>query len=58
VLRLAARGKQHGEISRSLGIAVNTVKNHFRHIYEKLGVGSLTEALIKLNAGRGLLDGR
>jgi DNA-binding NarL/FixJ family response regulator len=58
VLRLAARGKQHGEISTTLGIAVNTVKNHFRHIYEKLGVGSLTEALIKLNAGRGLLDGR
>jgi DNA-binding NarL/FixJ family response regulator len=58
VLRLAARGKQHGEISTKLGIAVNTVKNHFRHIYEKLGVGSLTEALIKLNAGRGLLDGR
>lgn len=58
VLRLAARGKQHGEISAALGIAVNTVKNHFRHIYEKLGVGSLTEALIKLNAGRGLLDGR
>lgn len=58
VLRLAARGRQHGEISMALGIAVNTVKNHFRHIYEKLGVGSLTEALIKLNAGRGLLDGR
>jgi DNA-binding NarL/FixJ family response regulator len=58
VLRLAARGKQHGGISQALGITVNTVKNHFRHIYEKLGVGSLTEALIKLNAGRGLLDGR
>jgi len=58
VLRLAARGKQHGEISTTLGIAVNTVKNHFRNIYEKLGVGSLTAALIKLNAGRGLLDGR
>jgi DNA-binding NarL/FixJ family response regulator len=58
VLRLAARGRQHGEISMTLGIAVNTVKNHFRNIYEKLGVGSLTEALIKLNAGRGLLDGR
>jgi DNA-binding NarL/FixJ family response regulator len=58
VLRLASRGKQHGEISRTLGIAVNTVKNHFRNIYEKLGVHSLTDALIKLNAGRGLLDNR
>jgi len=58
VLRLAARGKQHGEISLALGIAVNTVKNHFRNMYEKLGVGSLTDALVKLNQGRGLLDGR
>jgi DNA-binding NarL/FixJ family response regulator len=56
VLRLAARGKQHGEISDSLGIAVNTVKNHFRNMYEKLGVSSLTDALVKLNDGRGLLD--
>jgi DNA-binding NarL/FixJ family response regulator len=58
ILRLAARGRQHGEISMALGIAVNTVKNHFRNIYEKLEVGSLTDALVKLNQGRGLLDGR
>ncbi|MCC6233915.1 MAG: response regulator transcription factor [Verrucomicrobiales bacterium] len=57
VLQLAARGKQHGEISAELGIAVNTVKNHFRHIYEKLGVGTLTEAVVKVRGGRGLLDG-
>lgn len=56
VLRLAARGKQHAEISMVLDIAVNTVKNHFRNIYDKLGVGSLTDALIKLRGGRGLLD--
>jgi DNA-binding NarL/FixJ family response regulator len=56
VLRLSARGKQHGEIAMTLHIAVSTVKNHFRNIYEKLGVRSLTEALIKLNNGRGLLD--
>jgi len=58
VLRLAARGKQHGEISLALGIAVNTVKNHFRNIYEKLGVTSLTDALVKMRGGRGLLDER
>ncbi len=55
VLRLAARGKQQGEISTALGIAVNTVKNHFRNIYEKLGAHSLADALIKLNKGRDLL---
>jgi DNA-binding NarL/FixJ family response regulator len=58
LLRLAARGRQQGEIALTLKIAVNTVKNHFRNIYEKLGVNSLTEALVKLNRGRGLLDGR
>lgn len=58
VLRLAARGKQHGEIALALEIAVNTVKNHFRNIYYKLGVRSLTEALVKLNDGWGLLDER
>jgi two-component system NarL family response regulator len=58
ILRLAARGRQSGEISMTLGIALNTVKNHFRNIYEKLEVHSLTEALVKLNAGRGLLDDR
>ncbi len=57
VLRLAARGRQHGEISMALGIAVNTVKNHFRNIYEKLGVSSLTDAIVKLRGGRDLLDG-
>lgn len=56
ILRLAARGKQQGEIAMSLDIAVNTVKNHFRNIYAKLEVRSLTEALVKLNEGRGLLD--
>jgi len=38
VLVLAARGKQHGEICKELGIATDTVKNHFRKIYDKTGV--------------------
>jgi len=56
VLRLASRGKQQGEISLALNIAVNTVKNHFRNIYEKLDVHSLADAFIKLNQGRNLLS--
>lgn len=57
VLRLITRGRQQDEIARELGIAVNTVKIHRRHIYEKLGVHSSLEALIRFNGGRGLLDG-
>lgn len=56
ILQLAARGRQQGEIAKALGISVHTVRTHFRHLYEKLGVTSPLEAVIKLNAGRGLLD--
>ena len=55
VLKLAANGKQNAQIAASLAIAVNTVKNHFRKIYEKLDVHSRAEALIKVKGGRGLI---
>lgn len=56
VLKLAARGRQQGEIAQELDISIFTVKNHFRNIYETLEVGTLTDALIKIKGGRGLLD--
>lgn len=56
ILRLAARGKQQAEIGEALGIALNTVKNHTRNIYEKLGVNTLIEAVIRVKGGKGLLD--
>lgn len=56
ILRLAARGQQQAEIGQALGIALNTVKNHTRNIYEKLGVNTLIEAVIRLKGGKGLLD--
>jgi len=57
VLGLAAKGQKQVRIAASLGIKPNTVKNHFRSIYEKLNVNSLNEALIKVRGNRGLLDG-
>ena len=57
VLDLAARGKQRGEIALALSIELNTVKNHFRNIFEKLDAHSLSEALLKIRQANSLLDG-
>lgn len=47
ILRLAARGRQQGQIARECGITVTTVRAHFRKIYEKLQVHSRAEAVLK-----------
>ena len=56
VLQLAARGKQRGEIALALNIELNTVKNHFRSIFEKLDAHSINEALLRIRQGSSLLD--
>ena len=44
-------------MAQALFITETTVKAHLRHIYEKLGVRSRTEAAVELSArGRGLGD--
>lgn len=55
VLRLAAKGLQQGEIALALDISVNTVKVFRRRIFEKLGVGSVIEALVRLRNRTGML---
>lgn len=44
VLRLLAAGKQNREIAGELYVALDTVKKHITHIFEKLGVANRTEA--------------
>ena len=47
ILALLANGSLYKEISDKLGIALNTVKVHVRHIYEKLHVQSRLQAVKK-----------
>lgn len=57
VLQLAAKGYNHAEVAKLLGLSRNTVASYTRHIYEKLEVHSRAEALYE--AGRlGLIEGR
>lgn len=46
VLRLAAKGMKNMEIAESLTLSVRTVQTHLRSIFNKLGVGSRSEAIV------------
>jgi len=47
VLTLAARGSAGPEIARKLVVSPSTVKTHFSHIYEKLGVRNRAAAVAR-----------
>jgi ATP/maltotriose-dependent transcriptional regulator MalT len=47
ILALLAAGLSNLEIADHLVLSVGTVKVHTRHIYQKLGVGSRTQAIAK-----------
>jgi PAS domain S-box-containing protein len=52
VLRLASEGLSGPEIAERLVISPSTVKTHFEHIYEKLGVGDRAGAVaVALRSG-------
>jgi len=46
VLQLAAKGHSNKEIAKELFLSVPTIKAHFVNIFNKLGVGSRTEAVL------------
>lgn len=54
VLALVTEGLPNKAIGRRLGISERTVENHVRHVFEKLGVTSRTEAAVQAMS-RGLL---
>jgi DNA-binding NarL/FixJ family response regulator len=47
VLMFVSKGMSNKEISTQLGISFETVRNHLRHIYEKLHVHCRAEAVAK-----------
>jgi RNA polymerase sigma factor (sigma-70 family) len=46
VLKLAAKGMSNREIAEELIISVRTVQTHLTNIFNKMGVGSRTEAVV------------
>jgi len=46
VLKLAAKGMSNREIADQLSLSVRTVQAHLAHIFNKLQVGSRTEAIL------------
>ncbi|HEV2210362.1 MAG TPA: response regulator transcription factor [Verrucomicrobiae bacterium] len=47
VLDCLAEGLAYKQIGDQLGISINTIRTHLRHVYEKLHVQSRTEAVAK-----------
>jgi len=57
VLRLAARGMTNKDIAEQLFLTVRTVKAHLANIFNKMGCGCRTDAIIKgLREGYIILD--
>lgn len=48
VILLLLEGKSTQEIALQFGVSTRAVEHHLTHIYEKLGVCSRTEAVLKL----------
>ena len=46
VLRLAAKGQSNIQIAHKLGLSMRTVQAHLRNIFNKLDVGSRSEAVV------------
>ena len=55
VAELLIQGKSNKQIALALNIAERTVEFHLKNIYEKLGVDSRVEAILKLRETTGIL---
>jgi len=50
IMKLLSHGLLYKEIARNMGISVQTVKCHLKHIYNKLNVCNRTEAILRFSA--------
>ena len=55
VLKLLALGLSNKEIARQMNVALNTIKNHTRHIFAKLDVHNRVQA-VAVARGMGIFD--
>ena len=49
VLSWIAKGKSNQDIAEILGLSFRTVKKYIEHIFNKLGVGNRTAAVLRAN---------
>jgi len=47
ILKMAAKGMSNSDIAQELHLSVRTIESHLGNIFNKLGVGSRTEAVIQ-----------
>jgi len=52
VVYWVGRGKSNQEIGTILGISHNTVKNHLKHIFSKMGVTARSQAVVMCGLGK------
>ena len=52
VLELVAAGLSNKDIAGRLGVSVDAIRWHLKHIYVKLHVHSRTQAALKFRSGR------
>ncbi|MDY3128892.1 MAG: LuxR C-terminal-related transcriptional regulator [Berryella intestinalis] len=50
ILQLIGEGRSRSDIGQMLFLSENTVKTHVRHVYQKLGIHSKSEALQLIEA--------
>ena len=52
VMQLISAGMGNAQIAQNMGVSVNTVKSHLKHVYKKSGVHNRTELAVLMLRGK------